>query len=175
MARLNIIWVSFHEARVEALDEVHWSNTRIPGTRTSGVSENSDRFGGVTVASKAAGRSAIQEGSKSLTGLNRSPGMIFRCSLMATKEAAVAKLKIVCLSLSRRKIRPPLPPQATTWSPKVSRRTRLALTSRRKHREAKAVWRQLGIQLERVQAETINRDSCKSSTAVGQRERLNLG
>ena len=71
----------------------------VPGV--SAILERKDNCSGrVTVSLKEAGRPAIQEGTKSLTGLNRSPGMIFRSSLMATKEAAVAALKIVSLNLS---------------------------------------------------------------------------
>ena len=33
-----------HEAHGEALEEAHWSNTRVHGTSTPGVSENSDYF-----------------------------------------------------------------------------------------------------------------------------------
>ena len=56
--------------------------------------------GDVTVTSKAAGRPALQVGTKISPGLDRSPGMRFRCSLMGAKEAAVVALKIMSRSLS---------------------------------------------------------------------------
>ena len=52
------------------------------------------------MTSKAAGRPALQVGTKISPGLDRSPGMRFRCSLMGAKEAAVVALKIMSRSLS---------------------------------------------------------------------------
>ena len=56
--------------------------------------------GDVTVTSKAAGPPALQVGIKISPGLDRSPGMRFRCSLMGAKEAAEVALKIMSRSLS---------------------------------------------------------------------------